>query len=126
MLDVYEFIFDYLKKFGKTSLQDVERDSEGKAILDNINIVYQIGNGTRLFDNRIRTEYELIIDVWGKDLIEIERVLKDIQKIDGELVHLCDHVVVVRKSDFFRINLSNFDKNINRVRNQYTLTVYEK
>lgn len=127
MVELLKWLYSKLSTFGEAYFQDLERDDEGVAIIDGVKLVYDIGNGFQYSDNRVRTDNDLTIDIWGRkeDYIKLEELAEKLDSLDGEFIQSCDGIYRIYKSTFHRINVGDVDKNIKRIRVQFNVKKYK-
>ncbi|MCW6085579.1 MULTISPECIES: hypothetical protein [Clostridium] len=117
MKELMEWLYSKLSVIGNVYFEDLERNKEGKAIMDDIKIVYNIPNVLQLTDNRTRNDIPLIIDVWGRNnqVLQIENIVEKIELLQDEVYRKDKLFFIVQKDNLFRNNLKDEDKNIRRV-----------
>ena len=127
MVELLKWLYSKLSTFGEAYFQDLERDDEGVAIIDGVKLVYDIGNGFQYSDNRVRTDNDLTIDIWGRkeDYIKLEELAEKLDSLDGEFIQSCDGIYRIYKSTYHRINVWDVDKNIKRIRVQFNVKKYK-
>lgn len=128
MRELIEYIYSKLSIIGDTYFEDLDRDEEGKAIIDDIKIVYNIPNVLKITDNKCRSDIILEIDIWGRkeQTLEIEDL---VEKINNELedeVYRNDKLFfIIKKSNTWILNLKDEDKNIRHKRINYIIKLFK-
>lgn len=117
MKELMEWLYSKLSIHGDTFFEDLERDLEGKANIDDIKIVYNIPNILQLTDNKCRNDIPLQIDIWGKkeQVLEIENIVEKLELLEDEVYRSDKLFLIINKDNLFRINIKDEDKNIRRV-----------
>lgn len=127
MKELMEWLYSKLSVIGSVYFEDLERNKEGKAIMDDIKIVYNIPNVLQLTDNRTRNDIPLIIDVWGinNQVLEIENIVEKIELLQDEVYRKDKLFFIVEKDNLFRNNLKDEDKNIRRVQLHFIIRKFK-
>lgn len=123
-----EFIYSKLSLHGNIYYEDLERDEEGRAIIDNIKIVYNLPNILQSLNNKIRKDIPLTIDIWGRkdQVLEIENLVEQIDKtINDEVYRSNTLFFIVQKQNNWSLNINDEDKNIRRKRLNYNIRFYK-
>ncbi|MBU5485963.1 hypothetical protein KQI86_16705 [Clostridium sp. MSJ-11] len=129
MEELMSWIYLKLSSLGDTFFEDLERDEEGKTVIDNIKIVYNLYNILQLTDNKVRKDIPLSIDIWGiKDqVLEIEDLAEEIDKaISDEVYRNNTLFFIVQKANLWTLSLKDEDKNIRRKQLNYIIRFYKK
>lgn len=128
MQELMEWIYSKLSVIGNVCFEDLERDEQGKVIIDNIKIVYNIPNVLQSLTNKNRKDIPLTIDIWGlkEQTLEIENLVEQIDNSINEEVYRSDTLFFnVQKQNIWAVNISDEDKNIRRKRLNYTIRFYK-
>lgn len=128
MIEIYTWIYGKLSKHGDVFRDDVERNEEGKAVIDDIKIVYKVPNVFQLTSNKNRSDIPLQIDIWGREDqdLEIENLIRNVNKsINGKVYRGNIPFFNVEKDVTWRNNIPDEDKNIIRSQLNYVIRMYE-
>lgn len=128
MLEIYKWIYKKLSEVGNVYKGDLERNKEGKAVIDDIKIIYKTPNVLQSADNKNRSNIPLQIDIWAKrdQDIEVEKIVKEInKKLRGKVYRGDIPFFSLEKDVVWRNNIPDDDKNIIRSQLNYVIRVYE-
>lgn len=127
MKELMEWLYDKLSIVGNTCFEDLERDETGKAVIDDIKLVYNISNVLNITDNQTRSDIPLIIDIWGRSeqVIEIESIVEQLEVLNNEVYRSDKLFFIINKDRLFRLNLDDEDKNIRRVQLHFIIRKYK-
>ncbi len=128
MQELMEWIYSKLSTLGNTYFEDLERDEEGKVIIDDIKIVYNLPNVFQVTDNKARKDIPLQIDIWGRkeQLLEIENLIELLDStLENEVYRSDTLFFIVQKQNLFSQNINDEDKYIRRKRLNYTIRFYK-
>lgn len=117
MKELIKWLYSKLSIIGDVYFEDLERDETGKAIIDDIKIVYNIPNTLQLTDNKCRNDIPLTIDIWGRNeqVLEIENIVEKLELLQDEVYRDDNLFFIISKDNLFRTNMNDEDKNIRRV-----------
>lgn len=129
MVEIYEYIYEKLKKCcSSVDYEDLKRDREGIAIIDDIKTVYKLPNVLQDNMTKNRSDIPLQIDIWARreQIIEVEEV---VTKIDKELrgkVYRSNDIPFfsIEKAINWRNNIQDEDKTIRRSQLNYVIRTY--
>lgn len=128
MVELMEYLYVHFSKHGEVFWEDLERDEEGKANIDDIKITYNLPTVLNLTNNKCRSDIPLEINIWGRkeQAFEIEKIIEKINKdLNEELYQSNTLIFVINKDNLFRINHQDVDKNIRRVQLNYVIRFYQ-
>ena len=128
MVEIYRWIYEKLSQNGDVFKDDLERNEEGKAVIDDIKIVYKVPNVFQLTSNKNRSDIPLQIDIWGREDqdLEIENLIRNVNKsINGKVYRGNIPFFNVEKDINWRNNIPDEDKNIMRSQLNYVIRMYE-
>lgn len=128
MQELMEWIYSKLSLYGNTYFEDLERDEEGKAIIDDIKIIYDLPNILQLTNNKARKDIPLTIDIWGRkdQLLEIENLIEQIDNaLESEVYKNDTLFFIVQKQNLWSQKITDEDKYIRRKRLNYTIRFYK-
>lgn len=128
MQELMEWIYSKLSIHGDIYFEDLERDEEGKAVIDDIKIVYNMPNILQSLNNKVRKDIPLVIDIWGRNeqVLEIENIVEQINNEINEEVYRSNTLFfIVQKQNNWALNIDDEDKNIRRKRLNYSIRFYK-
>jgi archaellum component FlaC len=128
MQELMEWIYSKLSIHSKVYFEDLERNEEGEAVIDDIKIVYNIPNILQSLSNKIRKDIPFYIDIWGRkdQVLDIENLVEQLDKSINEEVYRSDTLFfIVQKQNNWVVNITDEDKNIRRKRLNYTIRFYK-
>jgi len=128
MLEIYKWIYKELSKVGNVYKDDLERNKEGKAVIDDMKIVYKTPNILQSADNKNRSNIPLQIDIWAKkdQYIEIEKIVKEVnKKLRGKVYRGDIPFFSIEKDIAWRNNIPDDNKNVIRSQLNYVIRMYE-
>jgi aspartyl aminopeptidase len=123
-----EWIYSKLSIHGQVYFEDLERNEEGKAIIDDIKIVYNIPNIIQSLSNKVRKDIPFYIDIWGRSdqVLEIENITEQLDnEIDEEVYRSNTLFFIVKKQSNWIQNIGDEDKNVRRKRLNYNIRFYK-
>lgn len=131
MIEIYEYIYDKLKRCcPSVDYEDLERNKEGIAIIDDVKVVYKLPNTLQDNMTKNRSDVPLIIDIWARkeQIVEVEEVITKINReLRGE-VYRGNNIPFfsIEKAINWRNNIQDEDKTIRRSQLNYVIRVYEE
>lgn len=127
MKELIEWLYSKLSIIGDVYFEDLERDETGKAIIDDIKIVYNIPNVLQITDNKCRNDISLTIDIWGRNdqVLEIEDIIEKLELLEDEIYRSDRLFLIINKDNLFRSNLDDEDKNIRRVQLHFVIRKFK-
>ncbi len=128
MVEIYKWIYEKLSQNGDIYKDNLERNEEGKAVIDDVKIVYKTPNIFQSNVNKNRTNVPLQIDIWGRvdQDLEIENIIKNVdEEIRGEVYRGGIPFFDVERDITWRNNIPDEDKNIMRSQLNYVIRMYE-
>ncbi|WP_050607263.1 hypothetical protein [Clostridium niameyense] len=127
MKELMEWLYRYLTLYGDVYFEDLQRDEEGKANIDDIKIVYNISNVLKITDNKCRNDIPLTIDIWGRNdqVIEIENIIEKLELLENEVYRSDKLFLIISKDNLFRVNMKDEDKNIRRVQVHFIIRKFK-
>lgn len=127
MEELMIWIGDKLDSIGNTTFEELERDSQGKVNIDDINLVYNIPNVQNI--NVVKKQVILEIDIWGRkdQVLDIETVVESIDKsLNNEIVNTGTAVFYISRSIVWINNIKDENKNIRRKKLNYLIRLYKE
>lgn len=130
MIEIYEYIYKKLKKCCySVDYEDLERNEEGIAIIDDVKVVYKLPNTLQDNITKNRSNILLQIDIWAKkeQIIEVERTITKINKeLRGEVYRSNDiPFFSIEKDTVWRNDIEDENKNIRHSKLNYVIRMYE-
>lgn len=128
MQELMESIYSKLSIYGDIYFEDIERNEEGKAIIDDIKIVYNLPNIFQLTNNKARKDIPLQIDIWGREeqVLEIENLIEQIDNLlENEVYRIDTLFFIVQKQNLWVQKINDEDKHITRKRLNYAIRFYK-
>lgn len=128
MQELMEWIYDKLSTLGDTCFEDLERNEDGKAVINDIKIVYNLTNILQLTDNKVRKDIPLQIDIWSRkeQTLEIENLIEQMDNLLENEVYRSDTLFfIVQKQNSWSLNIKDEDKNIRRKQLNYIIRFYK-
>lgn len=131
MIEVYEYIYNKLKKCcNNVDYEDLKRNEEGIAIIDDVKVVYSLPEALQDNMTKNRSDIPLLIDIWAKkeQIIEVEEIITKINKeLRGKVYRSNDiPFFSIEKDTVWRNNILDEDKTIRRTQLNYVIRLYEE
>lgn len=128
MKELMKYIHNKLSVCGEVFFEDIERDSEGYAKIDDIKIVYDLDGVYQLTDNKVKKDIPLTIDIWSRkdQIYDVEDLVEQLdEELEGRVYRSDTLIFTFKRNSIWSLNLRDEDKNVRRKQLKYVIKYYK-